>query len=81
MKKKFYESTRWLFNMVIATIAWMFVCNFIDEYQHVDWCFLEMIDDGDWDGALYCITGTACISETFKNIAKSIVKFVKEIKG
>lgn len=81
MKKKFYESTRWLFNMVIATIAWMFVCNIIDEYQYVDWCFLEMINDGDLDGFLYCICGTACVSWTIDNLIKWFTKTVKEIKG
>jgi hypothetical protein len=81
MMKKFYESAKWLFNITVTTVAWLFIFNVIDDYQHVDWGFFEIIEDGDWDGVLYCVCGTACIAETFRNISKSIVKFVKEIKG
>lgn len=81
MKERFYKSAKWLFNITVATVAWLFIFNVIDDYQYVDWCFFEMIGDGDWDGALYCVCGTACIEETIRNIAKGIVKFVKEIKG
>lgn len=80
MKEKFYNGAKWLFNITVATVAWMFIVNIFEDYNYVDWNFFCMCED-DWDGALYCIAGTACVIETFKNIAKSIVKFVKEIKG
>lgn len=80
MKERFYKSAKWLFNMLTATIAWMFILNAIKDYHCVEWCFFSMLED-DWDGAIYCICGTACIAETFRNISKWMVKFVKEIKG
>ena len=80
MKERFYKSAKWMFNIVIATIAWMFILNVIKDYHGVEWCFFSMLED-DWDGAVYCIAGTACIEETIRNIAKGVVKFVKEIKG
>ena len=81
MKERFYKSAKWLFDITVATVAWMFIFNIIDDYQYVDWGFFKMIGDGDWDGAVYCITGTACLAETFKNIAKWFTNTIKEIKG
>lgn len=81
MKEKFYNGAKWLWKMLIATIAWTFILQVIDDFQYVDWGLCEMLYDGDYDGAMYCVVGTACIEETIRNIAKGIVKFVKEIKG
>lgn len=81
MKKKIYEIMKWLVNTIIATIAWTFIFQVIDDFQYVDWGICEMIYDGDWDGAVYCAIGTACIAQTFRNISKWVINSVKEIKG